>query len=380
MDTGRLIVHPDHVEYERESSGYKGKFRDRVAFRQVTGVSKRGFGPGVEIEFNPDAVEISTEQAVPFEGNWGVEITRLAELGGHRAAMADELGLRRRLERLLIVVEEMPSQPAEFIYDLVSCLPPVVGSAYGECLAEETPIELLAIGTDPMGVRTTQLVGDLQGRAGRYRYMGWYHVCSKLPGSGALPRFTAIFELWERDSLGKIGFRFSGLRFGKKHHAPLLEALEGIVGRTAEPARAEAPSSEAPISEASGESMRFVLRADEQRVAPLDSPGGDLVTSPSDRATAAPEVLRGPVLGEPYCSEHCRERGGRAIYQADRERWSGVCGACQRPVACRTDSPAGIVPYNKQTLYLCGDPECVRRARELVSQSRSCVICGASLG
>ena len=93
----------------------------------------------------------------------------------------------------------------------------------------------------------------------------------------------------------------------------------------------------------------------------------------------AAEGLRGG-LGEPYCSEGCYKQAGLAIFQADREHWSGPCGACQKPVVAGSGPRVGIVPYNQQTLYLCGDDECIRRARELVSRSTTCVMCGTPVG
>jgi hypothetical protein len=88
-------------------------------------------------------------------------------------------------------------------------------------------------------------------------------------------------------------------------------------------------------------------------------------------------TVRG-VLGEPYCSESCREEGGRAIYQAGMRRLSGICGVCLKPVTVGMGpGNPSIVPYNRQTFYFC--PGCVSAVKSHVRNSPTCVMCGKPL-
>ena len=85
-------------------------------------------------------------------------------------------------------------------------------------------------------------------------------------------------------------------------------------------------------------------------------------------------AVRG-VLGEPYCSESCKEAGGRTIFQAISQEWSGICGVCRKPVtAGMGPGDPSVVAYNEQPFYFCAG--CVSTVKSHVRKSPTCVICG----
>ena len=80
-------------------------------------------------------------------------------------------------------------------------------------------------------------------------------------------------------------------------------------------------------------------------------------------------------LEEPYCSQACRDQGGRYAAAVMMKNQTGVCGFCQRPVQASMYGAAdcAVVPYEKINLFVCN--ACAGRARAYLRDYKKCCSC-----
>lgn len=206
---GRLEVDPGRVVYEMHKEGLA------ISFWEIRRVSKVrvGFPWGVELEFNPRTLQISAEH-VPGQPP-----------EDRRASIAEYLGLPTALVSLLILVERMPPDRSQFIYELVRQLPPIYARPYIDHLTKDTPIELRT--ADPE-VRLSELAAvalarESSGDTSEGQCIAFHPLRRE---GRPVAAWDSIVEVWEPRS---IRFRFTGLRRNEERVDALVAALRGAV-------------------------------------------------------------------------------------------------------------------------------------------------------
>lgn len=109
----------------------------------------------------------------------------------------------------------------------------------------------------------------------------------------------------------------------------------------------------------------------------LNDPDSDVRTA-AQAAIARLKLSRGG-FGEPYCSEECKQKGGKHAADIMLQNQTGECGFCSKPVTASMHGnlECGVVPYQGKTLYICND--CGQKAKEYFKNYYKCCLCQKEL-